>query len=45
MLHASNSGEEVVDGRWVLKGGTATVLWNAIAKHVEVDCMHEEANG
>ena len=44
MLNISDSGEEVIDGRWVLKGGIATALWSNIANHVEVEFMREEAN-
>ena len=43
--NASDSGEEVIDGRYILKGGTATALWSNVAKHVEVEHTHEEANG
>ena len=44
-LNTSDSGEEVEDRRWLLKGGTATALWNSIVIHVEVYCVHEQENG
>ena len=45
VLNVSDIGEKVIDGRWVLKGGTATALWSNVAKDVEVESMHEEENG
>ena len=45
MLNASNSGEEVVDGMWGLKGGIATALWSTVAKHVQVERTCDEENG
>ena len=44
-LNASDSGEEVNDGRFFLKGGTATALCNNVSKCVEVECTHEQSNG
>ena len=45
MLNASDSGEEVMDGRWFLREGTATALWINVAKHVEVESTCAEENG
>ena len=44
-LNSSDSGEEVENIIWFLKGGTATALWNIVANYDEVDGVYEQENG
>ena len=39
IINNSDSGEEVEDSSWFLKGGTLTALWNSIVNYVDADCM------
>ena len=44
-INTSDSGEEIDDSVWFLKGGNVTALWSSIVNYVEVDCMCKQEHG
>ena len=45
IINTSDSGKEVEDCSWFLKGRTVTSFWSSIVTYVEVDFMHKQEYG
>ena len=45
IIITSDSGEEIEDRSWFLKGGAVAALWSSIVNYFEVYCMHKQKRG